>query len=63
MLAGEECQLGVVEDWLEQSEKWLLNLIIEVPLIVDWEVILENVERVLRLFKSLGAFEPLEHHV
>jgi len=63
VLAGEESQLGVVEDWLEQSEQWLLNLVIEVPLIVDGEVVLENVERVLGLFESLGAFEPFEHHV
>lgn len=63
MLSLEELLLGILEDGFEQSEQWLLDLMIHVELVVYWQVVLEYIERVFGLFITLRTFGSFDHDV
>jgi hypothetical protein len=53
----------ILENGLKYPEQRLLDLMVQVPLVVDWEIVLKHIQRVFRLFVAFRTFEAFDHHI
>lgn len=63
MLSHEEHMLRVLEDRLKDSDEWLLDLVFEVVVIIDRQIVLQDIQRVLAFLVPAGIPRSFDHYI